>query len=283
MPELSDDDLDAMDRDLLTFNEVKAAFVNLDIMGLPLDERRFHLIPKIHMLTYYTYLIRELGTPDGFNTEITKRLHIDCVKEPWRATNHVDPIPQMISYLEKKEAWTLLRAYLHDTGRLIDKRFQELGDSDEEDDEGPEELLEGHRDGVEGGTWHLTPSISIAQCPVLGRWDGSYLISKHKATDLVDATVSYLHGIAPPGTSIPLFEESFFKVWKRCKLHHRRLPFYPSLSCQADSVCAFPSSVNKEGRLLWQGFFDVVLFSPTTNNPNPNNQGLHRWARAGNF
>ncbi|KAG8727981.1 hypothetical protein FRC10_005437, partial [Ceratobasidium sp. 414] len=274
MPELSDDELDAMDQDLSTFNEAKTAFINPNIEGLPPDERRFHRIPKMHMLTHYTYLIRELGTPDGFNTELTERLHIDCVKEPWRATNHVNPIPQMVAYLQKKEAWALLRAYLHDTGRLIDRRFQEPGDGDEEEDEGAEEMVAGHGDGVEGGTWHPSPSVSIAKCPALGRRDGSYLISKHKAANLVDATVSYLRSIAPPGTSIPLFEESFFKVWKRCKLHHKRLPFYPSLSRQTDFVRAFPSSVDEEGRLLRQGFFDVVLFSPTTNN-GPNVQGLH--------
>ncbi|KAG8733432.1 hypothetical protein FRC10_000247 [Ceratobasidium sp. 414] len=97
-----------MDDDLLKFDKVKSVFVNPNVHGLLKDEDQFHGIPKIHMLTHYTYLIRELGTPDGYNTKISEHLHIDYVKDPWRSTNHVNPIPQMVAYLEKKEAWILL-------------------------------------------------------------------------------------------------------------------------------------------------------------------------------
>ncbi|KAG8728344.1 hypothetical protein FRC10_005059 [Ceratobasidium sp. 414] len=107
--ELSEVDLAAMEADLLEFNG--------DLLK---SEAHFNKIPKIHMLSHYTYLIRQLGMPCGYTTEITEWLHINCVKEPWHATNHNNPIQQMISYLKRKEAWVLLQAYMHDTGLLLD-------------------------------------------------------------------------------------------------------------------------------------------------------------------
>ncbi|KAG8737616.1 hypothetical protein FRC10_008018 [Ceratobasidium sp. 414] len=269
--ELSEDDLAAMDHDLSEFHRVKDVFINPRVRHLVKSEGHFNLIPKIHMLMHYTYLIRELGAPNGYNTEITERLHIDCVKEPWRTTNHVNPIPQMIAYLERKEAWTLLRAYLHDTGLVLDSRFAEARvDGNDGDDEGPEDVEEGY--GIEGnghraehGTWQPTLTISIAKRPALGRRNGAYLINEHKATDIVLATTDFLRSIAPAGTSIPLSRHLVFKVWRRCKLHHNQLPFCPVIDRQTDQVRAFPLSKDEEGRIIRLGSFDVVLFSPTNN------------------
>ncbi|KAG8709952.1 hypothetical protein FRC08_017839 [Ceratobasidium sp. 394] len=281
LPEISEYDLEAMERDLKTFERVKGVFVDKDIEDLLANEARWHGIPKFHMLTHYTFLIRELGATDGYSTEITERLHIDCIKEPWRATNHVNPLPQMVSYLQKKEAWSLLSAYMHDTGLVIDERFKPQADDDESDDGSEEDIGEEDkhddngaddgedddgRGGVSGKTWQPTPSISIAK-------RGVYLIDKHKAVDLVPATVAYLQRISSL-VHIPLSEESFFRLWTRCKLHHRRLPFYPVLEPQTDFVRVFPSNIDVEGRVIRQGFFDVILFSPAT--VEEDNDGLHR-------
>ncbi|KAG8731673.1 hypothetical protein FRC10_001585, partial [Ceratobasidium sp. 414] len=277
LSELTERDLQTMEEDLLTFNRSKDAFVVPGVCGLLNHQDHFNRIPKIHMLTHYTFLICEFGAPIGYSTEITERLHIDCVKEPWQATNHNDPIPQMIYYLQKKEAWSLLQSYLHDTGLLIDTRFQDPSDGDEDDEEGPEETVEGEGNGVngDGGTCMPTPSISIAKCPALGRQRSAYLVNTHKATDLVPATIDFLHRISPR-TSIALFKDSYFRVWKRCKLHHQRLPFYPALAPQSDFVRTFPPTIDEEGRLIRQGFFDIVLFSPIINNGAENNNSLHQ-------
>ncbi|KAG8708612.1 hypothetical protein FRC08_018808 [Ceratobasidium sp. 394] len=226
------------------------------------------------MLLHYPFFIRELGAARGYSTEITKRLHIDCVKEPWRATNHVNPEPQMIGYLEKKEHWALLSAYMHDTGLLIDPQFQQQDDEDDNDDyQGPEDTIEGCGNGVNGGTWQPTPTISIAKRPAFARKRGRDLIDTHGATDLIPATIDYLHAISDR-TVIPLDDECSFRVWKRCKLHHRRLPFYPCLDPQTNSVRAFPTTTDEEGQLIHQGFFDIVLFRPSTNDGD-DNEGLH--------
>ncbi|KAG9092990.1 hypothetical protein FS749_015280 [Ceratobasidium sp. UAMH 11750] len=277
LPEISERNVQAMEEDLQLFNRCKDAFVDPDVRGLPTCQDQFNRIPKIHMLTHYPFLIRELSATLGYTTEITERLHIDCVKDPWKATNHNNPIPQMIYYLQKKEAWSFLRSYLHDTGLLIDKRFASNDDDDDDDDEqGPEDIVKGRGDGDGGDdrTWLPTPSISIAKRPALGRQRGTYLINTHKATNLIPATIKYLRRIFSRA-SIALFDDSYFKVWKRCKLHHKRLPFYPALAPVINSVRAFPPTTDDEGRLIRQGFFDVVLFSPVTNNTAANNDGLH--------
>ena len=61
------------------------------------------LLPKLHFLEHYVYLIRRYGTTDNYNTEATERLHIDIVKDAFRATNHKDHTEQMIRWLSRRE------------------------------------------------------------------------------------------------------------------------------------------------------------------------------------
>ncbi|QRV96544.1 hypothetical protein RhiJN_24562 [Ceratobasidium sp. AG-Ba] len=272
--ELSEVDLQAMDQDLLEFDAVKNVFVHPKKKGLLNHEQRFHKIVKIHSLTHYTYLIRELGAPQGFSTEITERLHIDYVKKPWSTTNHVNPTQQMIAYLQNREAWALLRAYMHDAGLVSDPRFKvtDLNDGDNEDD-GPEDIVDGGRGNEEA--WEPSPSIALAKRPALGaKVRGAYLIEKHHTTDLIPALVDFLRSVVPPGTSIPISRNTDFKVWRRCKLLHRPLPFDPSLGSHINQVRAFTTSSDSEGRVLRAGFFDVVLFPRV---PNTHLQGLSRF------
>ncbi|KAI0729567.1 hypothetical protein C8Q72DRAFT_777655 [Fomitopsis betulina] len=65
---------------------------------------RQHLnIPKFHSLVHYADSIRSLGTTDNYNTEMFERLHIDCAKKAWRASNHRNERPQMTKWLEWRE------------------------------------------------------------------------------------------------------------------------------------------------------------------------------------
>jgi hypothetical protein len=86
MPEISEDDLEALERDLAEFHEAKAIFEEKKILD---TEDMFDGIPKVHMISHYANSIRELGTTDGYNSETPERLHIDYVKEGWRMSNHV--------------------------------------------------------------------------------------------------------------------------------------------------------------------------------------------------
>ncbi|QRW06771.1 hypothetical protein RhiLY_05770 [Ceratobasidium sp. AG-Ba] len=139
-PELSEDDLDAMECDLEIFHGVKHVFVDPGNKNLLPNEDRFNSIIKLHMLTHYIHAIRELGAPDGFNSEATERLHIDYVKLAWRASNHVNPTEQMATYLQRKEAWALLRAHLHNTGQLQDERCNPVADTEDMNEDNGEEI-----------------------------------------------------------------------------------------------------------------------------------------------
>ncbi|KAG9081013.1 hypothetical protein FRC07_014697, partial [Ceratobasidium sp. 392] len=75
---------------------------------------RFDRIPKWHMVSHYAESIRELGTPDGYNTEAPEYLHIVYVKRGWTASNKRDAIPQIIKYCQRLEALRIHRAYLNE-------------------------------------------------------------------------------------------------------------------------------------------------------------------------
>ncbi|EPS94098.1 hypothetical protein FOMPIDRAFT_1134931 [Fomitopsis schrenkii] len=85
---------------------------------------RDHLnIPKFHSLVHYADSIRSLGTTDNYNTEMFERLHIDCAKKAWRASNHRNERPQMTKWLERREKIAMfesLRAHLHTQAWDID-------------------------------------------------------------------------------------------------------------------------------------------------------------------
>lgn len=184
----------------------------------------------------------------------------------------------MIAYLANKEAWSFLRAYMHDTGLVLDPRFKNARveeDDDGDDDGEPEDLVDDAGGRGHDEAWQPTPSIFVAKRPSLGlRVKGAYLINKHKATDLISATIDYLHSVAPRRTAFPISHNTVFQVWRRCKLLHSHLPFDPALNPQTDQVRAFTASADSEGRILRPGYFDVVLFSPGS--ANNQQQGLHR-------
>ncbi|KAG8759969.1 hypothetical protein FRC12_009645 [Ceratobasidium sp. 428] len=169
-------------------------------------------------------------------------------------------------YKQFWEAWALLRAYMHETGSVIDPKWKDR-DSDHDDgddgDDGPEDVVGGDDGSGNGGeVWEPNPSIAIAKRPSLGSSvTGAYLITEHNAIDFVPATINYLRSVVPAGAAFSISHNTIFQVWRRFKLHHRRLPFYPVLDPQTNQVRAFMTSLDFEGRVLRGGYFDVVLFS----------------------
>ncbi|KAG8796671.1 hypothetical protein FRC12_010187 [Ceratobasidium sp. 428] len=225
--EVTSSDLVAMKEDILDFDQAKKVFASDTIKELLPDKEQFHGIPKIHGLTHYPYLISELGAPEGFSTEITKRLHIDFVKKPWSTTNYVNATQQMIAYLQVQEAWLLLRAYMHDEGLVRDPQVKDVRvDADDAADDEPEDLIDGVGGREADEAWESTPVIRIAKRPSLRlSVKGTYLINEHHTTDLIPATINYLRSIAPARSAVPISHNTVFKVWRRCKLCHNRLPF----------------------------------------------------------
>ncbi|KZV61414.1 hypothetical protein PENSPDRAFT_693426 [Peniophora sp. CONT] len=83
---------DALDR----FHQHKEVFITL-------GARANFNFPKMHALQHYVEGIKLFGTPDNFNTAYSERLHIDCAKDAWRATNRKDEYPQMTLWLQRRE------------------------------------------------------------------------------------------------------------------------------------------------------------------------------------
>ncbi|KAF8593860.1 hypothetical protein BDV93DRAFT_460130, partial [Ceratobasidium sp. AG-I] len=116
---MTETDLQAMEADLATFHEYKQLLI---ARGVYESDARFDKIPKLHMLKHYAHTVRELGMPDGFNTETPEHLHIEYAKVPWRASSKKRPLPQMVKYIQRQEAITIHRAYLD--------RWLRLGEDD---------------------------------------------------------------------------------------------------------------------------------------------------------
>ncbi|QRV78945.1 hypothetical protein RhiJN_06960 [Ceratobasidium sp. AG-Ba] len=80
-----------------------------------------------------------LGTPDGYNTETSERLHIDFAKMGYRASNKVNAIKKMAMYIQRLEAIAMHEEYLEEKGNraameVIDGDGREV-DEDEDWDE----------------------------------------------------------------------------------------------------------------------------------------------------
>ncbi|KAI0720854.1 hypothetical protein C8Q72DRAFT_890516 [Fomitopsis betulina] len=75
-------------------------------------------ILKTLSLVHYANSIRSLGTTDNYNTEMFKRLHIDCAKKAWRASNHRNERPQMTKWLEQREKIAMFESLCYKLGGI---------------------------------------------------------------------------------------------------------------------------------------------------------------------
>ncbi|KAG2018336.1 hypothetical protein CC2G_007772 [Coprinopsis cinerea AmutBmut pab1-1] len=95
-PVHTDETLDVLRNALQAFHDHKSVFVDLGI-------RDHFNIPKLHFASHYVEKIKLFGTTDNTDTEYTERLHIDLAKDAYAATNHKDELPQMTTWLERRE------------------------------------------------------------------------------------------------------------------------------------------------------------------------------------
>ncbi|TCD59805.1 hypothetical protein EIP91_011412 [Steccherinum ochraceum] len=95
----------ALRRAFETFHENKNIFVETGV-------RQHFNIPKLHSMMHYLDSIEELGTADGYNTELPERLHIDFAKVAYRAGNRKDYIANMARWLQRQEAVELRAQFI---------------------------------------------------------------------------------------------------------------------------------------------------------------------------
>lgn len=282
-PQLHEGDLEALESDLEEFHDYKDIFRSA---GLLQTKKLFNGIPKLHMLRHYAQSIRELGTTDGYNTEATERLHIDYVKRAFKASNGVDPTPQMARWLQHGEAMSMLRAQL-ERHRIIPKRKVRQrrdgpvddfgGDSDEEgEDEDAEEDEEDVGEDIGGDNGNVRMAafkslLEIAKRAPHRNVRGSELVKKHHAHGLFRALRTFILRHSPLHRFAVFDKYSVFNVWTRFRIRHKPLPFAPLIGPKVDRIRASPGSSDEYGRSVRKRAFDTVLLDAF-----PSLNGIHR-------
>jgi hypothetical protein len=302
---MTEDDIAELEDALKIFHDTKHILVELKVFK---TRSRFDGIPKLHMLSHYAHSTRELGTPDGYNSESPEHLHIEFAKRPWRNSNKVRPLPQMAKFVQRQEAIRIHRTYLnrfyglasesggddrdqYEANDIYEGRDEEpddeLEDSDvegDEDDYGDDEEL-GDEEGpteegehVSGSAEHVPsapivypdPELGIARKPARVI-PGVELVANYGATDLIHEVSRYLKK-QPNAPADPfLSPNDLFHVWHRFYLYHRTLSFAPDEPAWRDVVRARPAVKDGAGRSRSSDVFDTALFID-----QPEAFGIHR-------
>ncbi|KAG9087886.1 hypothetical protein FS749_002576 [Ceratobasidium sp. UAMH 11750] len=304
---MTDRDIDDLERDLKLFHELKGLLVT---KGFYQDEGRFNRIPKLHMLGHYAHMIRELGTPDGYNTELPERLHIEYAKVPWRASNKVRPLPQMIRYIQRQEAILIHRAYLdrylgldedeenEETMEVVGTNEEAVGDGggdkgvvwpedDSDDSEGDDGEGDHNQDEPVGPfppepITYPDPRRHIAINPTKRNLPIRDVAKHYRAPELTSAITNFMtNQLSIRRHDVLLSDRNHVHVWHRLYLHHRPLPFAPFDSPRRDVVRAGAVLPGRSGP-VW----DVALYLEQPNHPRSHGgdgeqkHGIHRY-RAG--
>ncbi|KAG8724614.1 hypothetical protein FRC09_016584 [Ceratobasidium sp. 395] len=263
--ELTEVELTQMDEALDSFHRLKKVLVDKELM---LDLDKFDHIPKFHMLGHYTHSTRELGTPDGYNTESPEHLHIVYVKRGWRASNHRQAIKQIVAYIRRLEAIRIHRAYMdqyHCQGfrpRVDDEG--ECDDFDEglSDDGGDNEVSRVEVDGVEDESEiaYPQPAISVAVQPTFPGLTGHRLVDGYGATDLIRSVGNFVKPLArKAGVKPVILPSDKFDTWHKITLRHRPLPFAPNEPLHQDVIRIRPPEPDEDGHQA-PGLFDTAMF-----------------------
>ncbi|QRV77137.1 leucine-tRNA ligase [Ceratobasidium sp. AG-Ba] len=296
LPQLDDDDLAQLEKDLAEFHRVKDVFIAEGAIG---TEEGYDGIPKIHMLSHYVHLTREYGAPDGFNTEISERLHIDYVKLFYRLSNKVDPIEQMITMLQRREAWLMQRRRLEAAGQIkrrperrehdektTDMNGVSVAEEEERNDVGSDDEEEGadqqvgedeltsvstsHKQRHDHAVYYPEPTIRHAKRPTRSSVHGRNIIRDHKAPEFIDAVKSFVSSLPDGKEHARLLDENFrFGIWTRISLQHDPLPFAPLVGPRIDSIRARPAHFSRRLSRHRPGQFDTVFLET-----DPEAQGI---------
>ncbi|KAG8778761.1 hypothetical protein FRC12_024833 [Ceratobasidium sp. 428] len=255
--------------------------------GVYASLRRLDGIHKWHQLSHYSESIRDLGTPDGYNTEAPEYLHIVYVKRGWAASNKRDAIPQIIDYCQRLEALRMHRAHLDEYYGIEHRREPvktaifvadevgsyepEGGNGNDADDEGREDAgefedVDGEDEGprrattdTNGEVEYPGPEFTIATQPTR-QVTISELADEYGATSLERALKSFLRPYA--GNNWFILPTDKFGSWHKLTLYHHPLRFAPDEPRQRDVIRVRPPTHDSRGRLLrrLEPAFDTALF-----------------------
>jgi hypothetical protein len=272
----SEQSLTELDTALATFHTHKDIFVELGV-------RAHFNIPKIHQLSHYVRSIRLYGSPDGFNTELPERLHIDFAKDAYHSSNKRDYEEQMALWLQRQEAIFLRIAYLEWLrNREVSLRVTHAGaepsgidslvcssegSESESIDDKPVPVrrsLPSSRASLSAATGIPGPTSTIethvlAKAPAYPRQTVEHLEHIHGAVDFIPALNTFLKKYLPRNKVIPGHQDRF-DVFKQVVVN---APVVPQVGesprrwrIRATPAVAAPASGRKPGKA---GHFDMVL------------------------
>jgi hypothetical protein len=284
---MTETELNEMEEALKTFHRLKKVVVRLEMLE---SESKFDWIPKLHMIGHYALSVREFGTPDGYNSETPERLHIEFAKKGWLASNRRDPIPQIIKFVQRREAIKLHRTHLDelygekkgqaagwDWGHGVDMMASgedgndDKSDESEDENDGEDARLEASEETSEIA--YPRPIQSIALRPTRRKLRGSVLIEDYSASDLTQALKRFLapRARALNEQQVYILPSDHFDVWHKLSLHHLPLPFSPDEPLHRDVIRAQAPIFDDRGRVKRPGVFDTALVLK-----DPDEFGLHR-------
>ncbi|KAG8686007.1 hypothetical protein FRC11_009685, partial [Ceratobasidium sp. 423] len=287
-PSLTESDLDAMDDDLRIFHQHKTLLVG----SVYEEAAHFDKIAKLHMLRHWTHAIRELGTPDGYNTEAPEHLHIEYAKVPWRASNKVEPLPQMVTYIQRQEAIRVHRALLDqylggnqddvdgtDEDDLEDVAISELRSNmkslgiETTGDEGNVQPPEGvsnstgdvgeQQDLAPEPVYYPDPLRRMAKTPTVKKLPVQDVIDRYMASNFISATTDFLiRRCRVARHDVLISPRNKVSIWHRLHLYHNPPPFAPFDPVRRDVVRACASRPREPA--VW----DVALYLEKPSRPH---------------
>ena len=201
-PTHDDTTLKYMTDALELFHKHKDVLVELGI--------REHMnIPKLHSLLHYIDSIKNLGTTDNYNTEMFERLHIDCAKKAWRATNHRNERPQMVKWLERREKVAMFETLRE---RLAEELQHHVADGESASDSSADSHT---RNRPKAGIL-LPKHPSVRQQSILS------IVEKHDAPGFSKALNSYVYNmkLGRPLTSREAAEASSYLPFSHLDVFH---------------------------------------------------------------
>ena len=74
--------------------------------------------PRQHFLIHYPKLICDFGAPNGLCSSITESKHISAVKQPWRRSNHWNPLEQILLTNQRLDKLNAAKALFESQGML---------------------------------------------------------------------------------------------------------------------------------------------------------------------
>lgn len=197
---------------------------------------------------------------DGFNTELSERLHIDFAKQGYHAGNHWDYIAHMMTWLHRQEAVYLRRSFLvwleaqdrNDSGP--ETTSDDPADSHLEDPDDAEDESESEEDSFmasTGVTYRIANKCPYPSCSI------DYLNTAHFATPFLATVRAFVRAHFPRSHFVPT-RLTTFNLYKQIWVLQPWNKFIAD-AVQYHRIRATPAVQPKGRKWLVPPHFDVAL------------------------